>query len=139
MHDVRNLGPSGVWIMFLKVNPVLRGLTMGNVERCDKPLPLNRDLLLRRDPRFARAGRRPRGLARDFGLSREEYEAVRDKDCSGSTTSACTSTTSRIILRLFTALPPTRQPSALEAYRKAYPEEAEQASRLQQELEKRAR
>ncbi len=55
---------------------------MGNVERCDKTLPLNEMIFyVRRD-----AGLRARwlsgleGLAREFGLSREEYEAVRNKD-----------------------------------------------------------
>ena len=55
---------------------------MGNVERCDKTLPLNEMIFyVRRD-----AALRERwltdleGLAREFGLSRAEYEAVRDKD-----------------------------------------------------------
>ena len=55
---------------------------MGNVERCDKTLPVNEMIFyVRRD-----AGLRARwlsdleGLARELGLSREEYEAVRNKD-----------------------------------------------------------
>ena len=55
---------------------------MGNVERCDKTLPTNEMMYaVRKD-----AGLRARwltdleGLAREFGLSRAEYEAIRDKD-----------------------------------------------------------
>jgi protocatechuate 4,5-dioxygenase alpha chain len=55
---------------------------MGNVERCDKTLPVNEMIFyVRRDAVLrARWLSDLEGLAREFGLSREEYEAVRDKD-----------------------------------------------------------
>ena len=50
---------------------------MGNVERCDKTLPLNEMIFyVRRDAVLrARWLTDLEGLAREFGLSREEYEA----------------------------------------------------------------
>ena len=55
---------------------------MGNVERCDKTLPLNEMMFhVRRDATLrARWLTDLEGIAREFGLSREEFEAVRDKD-----------------------------------------------------------
>ena len=55
---------------------------MGNVERCDKTLPLNEMIFyVRRDASLrARWLTDLEGLAREFGLSGEEYEALRDKD-----------------------------------------------------------
>ena len=82
---------------------------MGNVDRCIKTLPLNEMMYhVRRD-----AGLRARwltdleGIAREFGLSTEELDALRNP--------------------------------ALEAYKRAYPEEAARSQRLQDELEKRGR
>src|SRR5260370_78527 len=55
---------------------------MGNVERCDKTLPLNEMIFyVRRDATLrARWLSDLAGLAREFGLSREEYEALQEKD-----------------------------------------------------------
>ena len=55
---------------------------MGNVERCDKTLPLNEMIFyVRKDARLRERWTSDlEGLAREFGLSRAEYEAVRDKD-----------------------------------------------------------
>ena len=55
---------------------------MGNVERCDKTLPLNEMIFyVRRDAALrARWLTDLEGLAREFGLTAAEYEAVRDKD-----------------------------------------------------------
>jgi len=55
---------------------------MGNVERCDKTLPTNAMMYQVRKDAVLRARFQTdlEGLARQFGLSREEYEAIRDKD-----------------------------------------------------------
>ena len=55
---------------------------MGNVERCDKTLPLNEMIFhVRRDGGCgARWLSDLEGLAREFGLGRDEYEALRDQD-----------------------------------------------------------
>ena len=55
---------------------------MGSVERCDKTLPLNEMIFhVRRDARLrSRWLTDLEGLAREFGLSGEEYAALRDKD-----------------------------------------------------------
>ena len=55
---------------------------MGNVERCDKTLPTNEMMYyVRRDPLLrARIVSDLPGLAREFGLSPEEVEAIRDQD-----------------------------------------------------------
>ena len=115
---------------------------MGNVERCDKTLPLNEMMFyVRRDAALrARWLTDLEGIAREFGLSREEYEAVRDKDVRRLHDSACTSTTCPQILRLFYgAAANTNSHPALEAYKRAYPKEAAESLRLQEELERRGR
>ena len=115
---------------------------MGNVERCDKTLPLNEMIFyVRRDPALrARWTTDLEGLAREFGLSRPEYEALRDKDVRRLHEIGVHQYYVPQILRLFYgAAGNTNTHPALEAYAKAYPEEAAQASRLQQALEKRGR
>jgi hypothetical protein len=55
---------------------------MGNAERRDKTLPVSEMIFyVRRDAALRdRFTRDLEGLAREFGLSRQEYEAFRDKD-----------------------------------------------------------
>src|SRR5213592_778712 len=55
---------------------------MGNVERCDTTLPTNEMMFyVRRDPALrARWLTDLPGIAKEFGLSRAEYEAIRDQD-----------------------------------------------------------
>ncbi len=55
---------------------------MGHVDRTDKTLPLNEMMFyIRRDARLReRWNTDLEGIAREFGLSRAEYEALRDKD-----------------------------------------------------------
>jgi len=55
---------------------------MGNVERCDKTLPANEMMYAVRKDAALRARWKTdlEGLCREFGLSRAEYEAIRDKD-----------------------------------------------------------
>ena len=115
---------------------------MGNVDRCDKTLPTNEMMFhVRRDATLrARWLTDLPGIAREFALSRDEYEAVRDKDVRRLHDIGVHQYYVPQILRLFYgAAANTNSHPALEAYKKAYPEEAEQASRLQHELEKRER
>ena len=113
---------------------------MGNVERCDKTLPLNEMIFyVRRDAVLrARWLSDLEGLAREFGLSREEYEAVRDKDVRRLNEMGVHQYYIPQILRLFYgASANSNSHPALEAYRRAYPDEAAKSLRLQEELEKR--
>ena len=98
---------------------------MGNVERCDKTLSLNEMIFyVRRD-----AGLRARwltdleGVAREFGLSREEYEALRDRDVRRLNDMGVHQYYVSQILRLsFGAAGASNTHPALEAFRRAYPE-----------------
>ena len=113
---------------------------MGNVERCDKTLPLNEMIFyVRRD-----AGLRARwltdleGLAREFGLSREEYEAVRDKDVRRLHDLGVHQYYVPQILRLFFgAAQNSNASAALECYKSAFPRETAEAMALQQRVEGR--
>jgi protocatechuate 4,5-dioxygenase alpha chain len=103
---------------------------MGNVERCDKTLPLNEMVFyVRRD-----AGLRARwttdleGLAREFGLSREEYEALRDQDVRRLNAMGVHQYYLPQILRLFHGAAQNSNSSAvLEIYKRAFPEESARA------------
>jgi protocatechuate 4,5-dioxygenase alpha chain len=115
---------------------------MGNVNRCIKTLPLNEMMYhVRRD-----AGLRARwltdleGIAREFGLSTEELEALRDKDVRRLHDLGVHQYYVPQILRLFYgAAANSNSHPALEAYKRAYPEEAARSQRLQDELKKRGR
>jgi protocatechuate 4,5-dioxygenase alpha chain len=115
---------------------------MGNVERCDKTLPLNEMIFyVRRDARLRERWTSDlEGLAREFGLSRAEYEALREKDVRRLNEMGVHQYYIPQILRLFygTAANANSHP-VLEAYKKAYPEEAAQSERLQAELDNRSR
>jgi len=115
---------------------------MGNVERCDKTLPLNEMIFyVRKDARLRERWTSDlEGLAREFGLSREEYEALREKDVRRLNEMGVHQYYIPQILRLFygTAANANSHP-VLEAYKKAYPEEAAQSERLQAELDNRSR
>jgi len=115
---------------------------MGNVDRCDKTLPTNEMMYhVRRDAALrARWLNDLEGIARQFGLSREEYEAVRDKDVRRLHELGVHQYYVPQILRLFYgAAANSNSHPALEAYKRAYPEEAARSERLQAELEKRRR
>src|SRR5262249_22899664 len=115
---------------------------MGNVERCDKTLPLNemifyvpRDATLR-----ARWLADLEGLCREFGLSREEFEALRDKDVRRLHDLGVHQYYVPQILRLFFgASGNANTHPALEAYHRAYPEEAAKAMALRDALDRRER
>jgi protocatechuate 4,5-dioxygenase alpha chain len=105
---------------------------MGSVERCDKTLPLNEMIFyVRRDATLrARWTTDLEGLAREFGLSREEYEALRDQDVRRLHDLGVHQYYVPQILRLFHgASANSNAHPALEAYRRAYPEESAAALR----------
>jgi len=115
---------------------------MGNVDRCDKTLPTNEMMYhVRRDAALrARWLTDLEGIARQFGLSPEEYEAVRDKDVRRLHEMGVHQYYVPQILRLFYgAAANSNSHPALEAYKRAYPEEAARSERLQAELAKRGR
>ena len=115
---------------------------MGSVDRCDKTLPLNEMIFyVRRDAALrARWLTDLDGLARQFGLSQAEYEAVRDKDVRRLNEMGVHQYYIPQILRLFYgAAANANSHPALEAYKKAYPDEAAQSERLQAELDRRSR
>ena len=103
---------------------------MGNVERCDKTLPLNEMIFyVRRDQALRERWLTDlEGLARDFGLSRQEYEALRDKDIRRLNDMGVHQYYLPQILRLFygAAFNSNAHP-ALQAYKRAFPEETARA------------
>jgi protocatechuate 4,5-dioxygenase alpha chain len=105
---------------------------MGNVERCDKTLPLNEMIFHVRGNATLRARWLTdlEGLAREFGLSREEYEALRDKDVRRLNDMGVHQYYIPQILRLFYgASANSNAHPALEAYKRAFPEETAEALR----------
>jgi hypothetical protein len=115
---------------------------MGNVERCDKTLPLNEMMFyVRRDPRLrARFTTDLEAVAQEFGLSRAEYEALRERDVRRLNELGVHQYYIPQILRLFFgASLNTNTHPALEAYRRAFPEETAQAFALAERIERRPR
>src|SRR6266404_1059138 len=115
---------------------------MGNVERCDKTLPLNEMIFhVRRDARLrSRWLTDLEGLAREFGLSGEEYDALRDKDVRRLHDLGVHQYYVPQILRLFYgASANANSHPALQEYQRAYPEESARALRLQDDLARRGR
>jgi hypothetical protein len=113
---------------------------MGNVERCDKTLPLNEMIFyVRRDPALrARWLTDLEGLARQFGLGPEEYAALRDRDVRRLNELGVHQYYIPQIMRLFygTSMNTNSHP-ALEAYKRAFPEETARALARQAEREAR--
>ena len=112
---------------------------MGNVERCDKTLPTNEMIFRVRGDAALRARfvSDLEGLAREFGLSREEYEALRDKDPRRLMDLGVHQYYVPQILRLFFGSAHNSNASAaLECYQRAYPEETAKAMALQARLER---
>ena len=112
---------------------------MGNVERCDKTLPLNQMMFhVRRDAQLRARWRTDfEGLAREFGLSRAEIDAVLAKDPRRLMDLGVHQYYVPQILRLFFgAAHNSNASAALECYRRAYPEETAQAMALQERLER---
>jgi protocatechuate 4,5-dioxygenase alpha chain len=115
---------------------------MGHVERCDKTLPLNEMIFhVRRDARLRERFRTDlEAVCGEFGLSRAEFEALRDRDVRRLHDLGVHQYYVPQILRLFYgASMNTNSHPALEAYQKAYPEETARAFALAERLERRAR
>ena len=111
---------------------------MGNVERCDKTLPTNEMIFRVRGDAALRARfvSDLEGLAREFGLSRAEYEALRDKDPRRMMDLGVHQYYVPQILRLFFgAAQNSNASAALECYTRAFPEETAKALALQARLE----
>ena len=109
---------------------------MGNVDKVDRTLALNemmydvrRDAVLRR--RFVED---LDGLAREFGLSAAEVEALRDRDVRRLSDLGVHQYYIPQILRLvFGTTAASNAHPALEAYKRAYPEEYARAMAAQPE------
>ncbi|HEV8617551.1 MAG TPA: hypothetical protein VGU22_18815 [Methylomirabilota bacterium] len=113
---------------------------MGNVERCDRTLPTNEMMFyVRRDATLRERWKTDlEGLARQFGLSRAEYEAVRDMDPRRLMDLGVHQYYVPQILRLFFgAAQNTNSSATLECYRRAFPEETAKAMALQARLQGR--
>ena len=113
---------------------------MGNVERCDKTLALNEMIFyVRGDARLRERWHTDlEGLAREFGLTAEEYEALREQDIRRLNEMGVHQYYLPQILRLFHgASANSNSHPALEAYKRAFPEETAQAMALQSELDTR--
>jgi|SRR5215471_1421818 len=103
---------------------------MGNVERCDKTLPTNEMIYhVRRSAELrARWNDDLEGIAREFGLSAAEYEALRDKDVRRLNEMGVHQYYIPQILRLFFGAGANSNASAaLECYKRAFPEETARA------------
>jgi len=113
---------------------------MGNVERCDKTLAINEMMFyVRRDPALrARFTTDLPGIARQFGLSEAEYEALQDRDVRRLNNLGVHQYYIPQILRLvYGASANSNSHPALEAYKRAFPEETARAMALQARLEGR--
>jgi aromatic-ring opening dioxygenase LigAB LigA subunit len=111
---------------------------MGNVERCDKTLALNEMIFyVRRDARLRERWTTDlEGLAREFGLSDAEYAALRDQDLRKLNDMGVHQYYLPQILRLFHgASANSNSHPALEAYKRAFPEETAHAQALQAQRE----
>ena len=114
---------------------------MGSVERCDITLPLNEMMFYVRRDRALRERWLSDldGLAREFGLSSAEIEALRDKDVRRLHEIGVHQYYVPQILRLFFgASANSNAHPALEAYKRAYPEESARALALAAELSARS-
>ena len=111
---------------------------MGNVERCDKTLPTNAMMYQVRKDAALRARWRTdlEGLAREYGLSRAEYEAIRDKDPKRLMDLGVHQYYVPQILRLFFGnFQNSNASETLDCYKRAFPAETARAMALQQRLE----
>ena len=115
---------------------------MGSVDRCDVTLPLNEMIFYVRRDRALRDRWLTDldGLAREFGLSDAELAALRDKDVRRLHALGVHQYYVPQILRLFfgASMNSNAHP-ALEAYKRAYPEESARALALAADLSARER
>jgi protocatechuate 4,5-dioxygenase alpha chain len=115
---------------------------MGSVDRCDKTLPLNEMMF------YVRRSKELRerwltdlaGLCREYGVSDAEYAALRDKDVRTLHELGVHQYYVPQMLRLFYgASANSNAHPALEAYKRAYPEESARALALAEQLEREGR
>lgn len=109
---------------------------MGNVERCDKTLPLNEMIFhVRRDARLRERWKTDlEGVAKEFGLSAAEYEALRDKDVRRMNEMGVHQYYIPQILRLFYGAGANTNTSAvIDAYKRAFPVETAKAMEVEQQ------
>src|SRR5437867_11867993 len=107
---------------------------MGNVERCDKTLPLNQMMFhVRRDARLRERWLTDfEALAGEFGLSRAEIDAVQAKDPRRLMDLGAHQYYVPQILRLvFAAAPNSNASPAREAHTRAFPAQTAKALALQ--------
>ena len=103
---------------------------MGNVERCDKTLPLNQMMFhVRRDARLRERWRTDfAALGREFGLSPAEIDAVQAKDPRRLMDLGVHQYYVPQILRLFFgAAQNSNSSETLNCYKRAFPEETARA------------
>ena len=113
---------------------------MGNVERCDKTLPTNEMIYHVRKSAVLRERWKTdlEGVAREFGLSAAELEAIRDKDVRRMRDLGVHQYYIPQILRLFFGSSNNSNASAaLECYKRAFPDEFARSAALQAEHARR--
>ena len=113
---------------------------MGNVEKVDRTLPLNQMIFyVRRDAELRRRWREDfEALAREFGLSADEIAAVKDADVRRLNDMGVHQYYLPQILRLFHgASANSNSHPALEAYKRAFPEETARAQSAEAGRERR--
>lgn len=109
---------------------------MGNVERCDKTLALNEMIFhVRRDARLRERWKTDlEALAAEFGLTRPEYEALRDQDVRRLNEMGVHQYYIPQILRLFHGSGANANTSAvIDAYKRAFPAETAAAMKAAQQ------
>ena len=103
---------------------------MGNVESCDKTLRINEMMFhVRKDAALReRWNHDLEGIAREFGLTPAEYEALRDRDVRRLNDMGVHQYYIPQILRLFYGAGANANTSAvIDAYKRAFPVETAQA------------
>ncbi len=112
---------------------------MASVDRVDLTLPLNEMMFHVRKSKTLRDRWNTDldGLCREFGVSQAEYEALRDKDVKKLHDIGVHQYYVPQMLRLFYgASANSNAHPALEAYKRAYPEESARALALAERLER---
>lgn len=115
---------------------------MGSVDRCDKTLPLNEMMFYVRKSKALRDRWNTdlAGLCREFGVGDAEFAALQDKDVKALHELGVHQYYVPQMLRLFYgASANSNAHPALEAYRRAYPEESARALELAARLEQEGR
>jgi Aromatic-ring-opening dioxygenase LigAB, LigA subunit len=113
---------------------------VGNVERCDKTLPTNEMIYHVRKSAVLRERWTTdlEGVAREFGLSQAELDAIRDKDVRRMRDLGVHQYYIPQILRLFFGSSNNSNASAaLECYKRAFPDEFAKSAALQAEHARR--